>query len=123
MTIINDCQKATNRAFITGPIGVKDATQDEYNLVLAIRRLRQTIKTTVDPLWVAGHPKPADTWGEQVRNATAHRFAVNRLRDSRNDEIPLNLDVGNSVISILYKQRLVTSGLPQQILANLHYMK
>jgi hypothetical protein len=102
---------------------VKDATQDEYDLVLAIRRIRKALKTTVYPLWVAGHPKPADTRGEQARNADAHKLAVERLRNGGTDTIPLDLGVGQSVVSVLYKNKIITSGLPQQILANLYYIR
>lgn len=120
VTFINDCQKAVQCVFHTGPIGLKDATQDEYDIMLAIWRIRMRIQTTIQPLWTTGHPTSVDNQGEQAQNAKAHQLSVGRSRKGGSDEIPLNLDISPSVVSILYKNTIVTSGLPQQILANLH---
>jgi len=81
----------------------------------------KVLKTTVHPMWVARHPKPADTRGEQAHNADAHKLAVERLRNGGTDNVFIDLDTSNSTVSILHKNKVTKSGLPQQILANLRY--
>jgi len=49
ITLIGDCETAIKRVFHKGPIGVKDATQDEYDLILAIRKQLQALQITVSP--------------------------------------------------------------------------
>ena len=64
-----------------------------------------------------------DNRGEQAWNVEAHRLAVECLHNGGSDEIPVSLAVSPSVVSILHMKTTITSGLPQQILANLHYNK
>jgi hypothetical protein len=118
--LISDCDKALKRVFRVGPIGIKDATQDEYDLILAIRRLHPTLSTKITPQWTPGHPTASDPRGEQVRNATAHFLAVQRLQE------PLHSGFADSyieapTISVLHKGVPITRGLPQQIAADLHF--
>jgi hypothetical protein len=120
VTLISDNGKALRQAFRQGPIGVKDATQDEFDIILAIRKLRQSLKTTITVEWTPGHPTPADPRGEQVKNATAHKLAVARLKDTNttgyDDDIQKIFP-----ITILYKGSPITKGLPQQVSVDVHY--
>jgi hypothetical protein len=122
-TFINDSQKAICQVFHKGPVRIKDATQDEYDVVLTIRSVSEKLRTTIEPLCVTGHFKSVDNRGEQAWNEEAHRLAVECLHNGGSDEIPVSLAVSPSVVSILHMKTTITSGLPQQILANLHYNK
>jgi len=51
----SDCQKALERGLHKGPIGVKDATQDEYDLILAIRHIHTTWPTKTHTLKVLSY--------------------------------------------------------------------
>jgi hypothetical protein len=81
-TLYSDCQKGIRRAFRTGPLGIKDATQDEYDIILEIQRTRRQLRTTINPLWTPGHPTTTNSREEQVRNASAHALAVARLHNT-----------------------------------------
>jgi hypothetical protein len=118
--LISDCKKALRRAFRQGPIGVKDATQDEFDIILAIRRKRQQLNTVITTEWTPGHPTPADPRGEHVQNASAHRLAVNRLRDLSTTGLDNDIQ-DTSPITILYKGSPITKEHPQQVSANVHY--
>jgi hypothetical protein len=119
-TLYSDCQKALKRGLHRGPIGVKDATQDEYDLILAIRHVYTTLKTTITPLWTPGHPTKADPRGEQVKNAKAHALAVSRLHNAQ--ETPhCDSYLERPVITVLHRSVIITKGLPQQVIADIHY--
>jgi hypothetical protein len=81
-TLYTDCQQALKNSLSSGPIGIKDATQDEYDLILEIRQLRNTLRTKIQPLWTPGHPSKEDPRGEQVKNAKAHALAVRQLHST-----------------------------------------
>jgi hypothetical protein len=104
----------------SGPIGIKDATQDEYDLILEIRQLRNTPRTKIQPLWTPGHPSKEDPRGEQVKNAKAHALAVRQLHST---DPGLHDDDGFSthIITVLHNNCPITKGLPQQIIADIHY--
>jgi hypothetical protein len=120
VSLISDSGKALRQAFRQGPIGVKDATQDEFDIILAIRRQRQSLKTTITVEWTPGHPSPADPRGEQVKNATAHKLAVARLKDT--NSTGFDDDIQHIFpITILYKGSPITKGLPQQVSVDVHY--
>jgi hypothetical protein len=118
--LISDSDKALKRVFRVGPIGVKDATQDEYDLILAIRRLHSTLSTKLTHQWTPGHPTASDPRGEQVKNATAHSLAVQRLQEPIHSGFD-DCYIEAPTISVLHKGVPITRGLPQQITADLHY--
>lgn len=120
ITLISDCDKAIRRAFRQGPIGIKDATQDEYDLVLAIRQQNQELQTKILPQWTPGHPTAADPRGEQVKNTAAHALAVKRLQS------PLQTGyddsyIADTEITVLHHSTPITSGLPHLVTADIHY--
>jgi hypothetical protein len=120
VSLVSDSGKALRRAFRQGPIGVKDATQDEFDIILAIRRKRHSLKTAITVEWTPGHPSPADPRGEQVKNATAQKLAVARLKDT--NTTGFDDDIQDTFpITILYNGSLITKGLPQQVSVDAHY--
>jgi glutaredoxin-related protein len=48
--VVRDSQKALKQALKEGTIGVKTATQDEYDLVLAIQDIWRSLSIRVTPL-------------------------------------------------------------------------
>jgi len=120
-TLISDCQKGLKNALSPGPAGVKEATQDEYDLILEIRYKRGLLKTQVTPLWVCGHQEIPDYSGEQARNAEAHQLAVSRLRAEAAEVTPIVLAPTTGKATVFFNNRVITAVLPQQIKANLHY--
>lgn len=98
-TLYNDCQKGVRQTFKTGPIGVKDATQDEYDIILEILHMQQELCTTIEAVWIEGHPAP-DTSGQQVWNAVAHSMAVPCLRDMNNQDPKYTFTFRTSVVDI-----------------------
>jgi hypothetical protein len=119
-TLISDCKKALRNAFRPGPVGVKDATQDEFDIILSIRSLRETLRTTTKPEWTPGHPSAADPRGEQVWNAAAHALAVERLHNE--EQLGFDDDyLSPPVISVLHNGEAVTRGLLQLVAAECHY--
>jgi hypothetical protein len=103
-----------------GPVGIKDATQDEFDLILEIRNLRSFLQSTVKAEWTPGHPTPTDPRGEQVRNAFAHSLAVQRLRQPESTDLDDDF-LTLSGITVLHKGVILTRGLPQQLSADIHY--
>jgi len=119
-TLISDCKKALLNAFRPGPIGVKDATQDEFDIILSIRSLQETLRTTIKPEWTPGHPSAADPRGEQVRNSAAHALAVERLHNE--EKLGFDEDyLSPPVVTVLHNGEAVTRGLPQLVAAECHY--
>lgn len=51
VTILSDCQKALRQGLKVGPIGVKEATQDEYDIILNILQIRKEIGIEVALQW------------------------------------------------------------------------
>jgi hypothetical protein len=43
-------------------MGIRDTTQDEYDIIMEIRNLHNRMSTTVHAIWVEGHP--TNTGGE-----------------------------------------------------------
>jgi len=106
--------------FRPGPVGVKDATQDEFDIILSIRSLGKTLCTTTKPEWTPGHPSAADPRGEQVQNAATHALAVECLHN----EEQLGFDDDNLSppdVTVLHNGEAVTRGLPQLVAAECHY--
>ncbi len=48
-TLYTDCQKALQNSIKQGPLSIKDATQDEYDIILAIRTIRQQLRIKLIP--------------------------------------------------------------------------
>jgi ribonuclease HI len=118
--LYSDCQQAIRKSLKVGPIGIKDATQDEYDLILAIHHVNDSIKSEIKPLWTPGHPSPADPRGEQIRNAQAHALAVKRLHQ------PLATPYDDAyiecpIVTVSHRSTPITKGLPQQVIADIHY--
>jgi len=118
--LISDCAKALRRALKQGPIGVKDATQDEFDLILELRQRRITLRTKITAEWTPGHPSVTDPRGEQVKNATAHSLAVKRLQQPMSTGYEDDI-LTTPIISVLHREAPITKGLPQQIMADVHY--
>jgi hypothetical protein len=51
VTILSDCQKALRQGLKVGPIGVKEAMQDEYDIILNILQIRKEIGIEVALQW------------------------------------------------------------------------
>jgi len=120
-TLYTDCQKALQNSIKQGPLGIKDATQDEYDIILAIRTIRQQLRIKLTPLWTPGHQETANSRGEQVRNASAHALAVRRLHSPLSSPYDDNY-VAHQIITACYNSIPITSGLPQQVTSNIHYL-
>ncbi len=120
-TLISDCQKGLRNALSLGPSGTREATQDEYDLIMQNRQRRETLKTKIQTLWVRGHQQMPDRRGEQSRNAEAHLLAVRKLRgEGVNDSItPPIIPKGKASVS--FNNQIITAGLPQKIKTNLYY--
>jgi len=120
-TLYTDCQKAIKNSLKQGPLGIKDATQDEYDIILAIRTIRHQLRTKLMPMWTPGHQETANCRGEQVRNAHAHALAVRRLHSPVASPYDDNY-VAHQIITAYYNSNPITSGLPQQVTSNIHYL-
>jgi ribonuclease HI len=123
VTILSDCQKALRQGLKVGPIGVKEATQDEYDIILNILQIRDEIGIEVALQWVPGHGSYTDVSIEQQLNAAAHQLAIQHLRSNHTNALKVSIqDLPTSqTVMVLYKSLPVTGGLPQQIINNIHY--
>jgi hypothetical protein len=121
-TIISDSQSALQNTFKTGPIGVKSARQDGYDILLDILNLRRTLRTSVTPAWIESTKTMTHLTEEQQINAEAHELAIKWLRDDdQTNTIDLTNILENQTVSVLSNGKIITSGLPQQITTNIHY--
>jgi len=119
VTIVSDCQWALRQALTGGPAGVKTATQDEYDVILAIHHVQSQLTIQINLMWVESHCT-SDLSEEQQLNMEAYQLAISRLKSSSHQTLvkgePLSL-----TLTVLHEDNIITAGLPQQILTNIHY--
>jgi hypothetical protein len=118
VTSIN--QRALRTALKKGPIGVKSATQAEYDIVLSISDARAGLMTEVNPLWLENKSLATLTEDQQL-NIKAHQTAISRLRQSNINHSISKRHVLSNIITVRSHGSVITSGLPEQIITNIHY--
>jgi hypothetical protein len=118
--VVSDSQKALKHALKEGPIGVKTATQDEYDLALAIHDIWHSLSIRVTPLWVKNNTMATLTT-TQWENVDANQIARTKLKQnplSCASESPLII---SQIVNVYSPRKLLTAGLPQKIVTNKHY--
>jgi hypothetical protein len=58
--LYNNCQKAIQWAFKEGPVGIKEATQDKYDIIMEITQIRESMSVKVEAIWVERHLTPVE---------------------------------------------------------------
>jgi hypothetical protein len=70
-------------------------------------------------MWVES-PCTSDLSEEQMLNMEAHPLAISRLKSAPNSAWASG-DLLSQIVTVLSKEKIITAGLPQQILINIHY--
>jgi ribonuclease HI len=118
--VVRDSQKALKQALKEGTIGVKTATQDEYDLVLAIQDIWRSLSIRVTPLWVEKDTMATLTT-EQRENIDAHQSAIARFKQHSSCCASDSQLIISQIVNVYIHGKLLTAGLPQQIITNIHY--
>jgi len=118
-TLISDCQQALGQVLKAGPAGVRTATQDKYDVAMAIHKLWHSLTISDNPMWVEGHGT-SQLSEEQQMNMEAHQLAISRLRSKTTPTKPREV-ILSQIATVVNNNKIVPSSLPQQIITNMHY--
>jgi hypothetical protein len=119
VTLPTTSKRVLKSALKGSPIGVKNATQDEYDLILAIYDTRALLRAKIEPLWM-DDDRMSDLMAMQHREVTAYQSAILRLQKPTSAPKEEEKLVLSQIITLRSKGTLITSGLPQQITTNIH---
>jgi hypothetical protein len=123
-TLYCDNRKALWKALNSARPSIKDATSDDYDIIVEIKRILATLQTKITPTWVKGHYEGEDDdQTEYTLNHMSHSDAVSHRQNppsSLSCTAPQYLP-SSHIIAVSHNGDMVTSHLSQVIREELHY--